>query len=217
MKRSKWHLPLQAALAGGWLCAVSSASGALFIEVGDIVALPDQGAQSFSLYVRNTGSEPVAVYGLALNLQIADSGPPSRGGLGSIEGPAISGLNIIDGTRFELNNTGQMNGAGGLQFANASTTVPSDPIIFAAGEQALLAKFVIDTTGFSDPAAWELRIADTQNGPSSFFSAVGDYIIPEMIDGLLTVVPEPGAYAACFAALAAASAACLRSWRWRGR
>src|SRR3989304_2976478 len=71
------------------------------IEVGEHVLLPDQADQAIDIYV--SGGD--LVQGVNLNIQVADGGPEAGG---SINGPVIQDLRILEGTIFAGNNTGTL-------------------------------------------------------------------------------------------------------------
>src|SRR4051812_41710888 len=60
-----------------------------------------------------------AVEGLNLNVQVGDGGPPLGG---STVAPFITNLDILSGTIFSTNNTGQVDVASFPLFANSTTT-----------------------------------------------------------------------------------------------
>lgn len=189
---------LQGLVAAAAFALGPGAVGALFIDVGNFPVLPDTPGQVLDLYVVNTGPDPVSVAGLSFNVQINDSGPGDRGGLGGIPGPSITKVDILTDTLFGANNTGQVNGQGALQFANARTTTSSGTVSIGVGNPILLGRIEIDTTGFFSPETWELRLGNTVNGPSRFFLWGGDALIPMITDGMITAVPEPGWAATTF-------------------
>jgi hypothetical protein len=186
-------------LAAALVCASFTlpTAGQIFIDVGDHNLLPDRAGQEVSIFV--TGGMPIA--GLSLNVQIADGFPDVPGSL--IDGPDITGIDVETDTIFDSNNTGAVAPVGGSQLAfryitTASGTVPAD---------GLLATFTFDTTGlFSGVFDFQLDnvfgLMGPGTGPTQFFDGVGAEIAPSILDGTLTIVPEP-AQAASLIALSA--------------
>jgi hypothetical protein len=200
-------------LAATALALSPGAHGALLIDVGTFSVLPNTPGQVLDIYVLNTGPEPVSVAGLSLNVQVGDSGPADRGGLGLLPGPSVASVNILTDALFGGNNTGQVDGAGALQFANARTTTSSGAIDVEVGSPFLLGRVEVDTTGFFFPGSWELRLGNTVNGSTRFFDELGNVIIPTITDGIITAVPEPAsaAVAAGLGALLYAAARARKS------
>lgn len=188
-----------------------AASAVLFLDVGTVQVPENASGFQFEIYVNNTGDEAVEVAGLIFNLQVADSGPADRGGLGSIAGPEIASVDILTGTAFASNNTGQFDGAGSLQFANASVTTGSGTVPLLANTLTLVATVTLDTTGFFSPGTWELRLGDTVNGSTRFLDASAESILPIIQNGFLVAVPEPAGMVA-LTALGALAWGGARRW-----
>jgi len=131
-----------------------------------------------------------AVQGMNFNVQVADGGPEAGAFGGTIDGPAITNVDIFTGTIFESNNTGQA-GSGSIvpQVYHAATTTSTGTV----SANGLLATITFDTTGFffMDPVhSWDLVSSNTLNGPMDFGP------IPATIsDGTINVVPEPASMA----------------------
>ena len=175
------RLVLAVALAG---LLVKYASATPIIDVGDHVLLANTPGQSIAIFVSGGG----AVEGLNLNVQIADGGTALAVYGGSIDGPAISDLDVVTGTIFAGNNTGADDPeilALGTDYDQLELrTITTDVGTVAAA--GLLATITIDTTGYF-AGTFELRLFDTINGPSDFAG-----IDAAIDDGTITIVPEPG-------------------------
>lgn len=144
------------------------------IVVGQHDLLPNTPNQIVKINV--SGGDEVDA--LDLNAQIADGGPEVGG---SIDGPAITGADIITGTIFANNNDGQSDLGSYPQVALRSTVADSGSVI----ADGLLTTLTIDTTGFST-GTFSLNLGDTLNGPTDF-----DPISADITDGSITIVPEP--------------------------
>lgn len=131
------------------------------VDLGDWVLVENASHQSIPVYV--TGLE--AVDGADLFVQVADGGPEASG---LVDGPALSNVDILNGTIFEGNNEGET-GAGQIvpQFWDSSTaTTEQIPTVLGDG---LLATITLDTTGFfaaDDDNPWDLKLANTLAGDS---------------------------------------------------
>jgi hypothetical protein len=166
------------------LLGASQASAAL-ITVGDWSLDENTPEQQLQFIV--SGGD--AVQGVEFFLQVADGGPEAGG---SIDGPAITGVDIFTGTIFDGNNTGEA-GAGSLvpQFWQSGTTVESGTV----SAQGLLATVTISTEGFfrTDPVyTWDLLMKGTLMGDSTFPGV--DTVVENgsiTLKGGSSVVPEP--------------------------
>jgi hypothetical protein len=176
--------------------AIAPLAGATpIIDVGNHLLLPNLPGQTILIYV--TGGD--AVEGLNLNVQVADGGSELAMFGGSIDGPAISDLDIVTGTIFDGNNQGADDPEGllGGDFSQIELrTILTDSGTVAA--DGLLVTLTIDTTDYFS-GQFDLRLFDTLNGPSDFAG-----IAASITDGTITIVPEPGTLAlACCAVCAA--------------
>lgn len=196
---------LRPTLAGALLAGsvADSAQAQLFMDVGDVFLSPNQAGQQVEFFIENLGAVGISVSGLSFNLQVAGGGPASEGGPGPnfADGPNITGVDLLSGSTFALNNTGPQNAASIDQFANWTITTSSGFASLGAGVRSKLATVTFDTTGFSS-GAWALSLGDTLNGPTKYFRIDGpqvNEIVPQITDGTLTVgtapVPEPAATA----------------------
>lgn len=175
MKVAKITIGVAAAL---FFSAVSFGS---VLTVGDVELIENRSNQVIEFFVTGTGE---TAPGLNFNIQVGDGG--TAGG-GSIVGPAITGLDIISGTIFDGNNTGQAGlGAGTVpQVAGATTTTNSGTV----EPDGLLATVTFDTTGFGlGTGPFDLLLSDTLNGMTEFPFASDDLVVT---DGRILIVPVP--------------------------
>ncbi len=151
------------------------------IAVGQHGLLPNTPGQTIGIFV----SGGRLVEGVNFNIQVADGGPELGG---SQDGPAITGVDLINGTIFDNNNTGENDLLAmlGLEYpqAAAHTTTTLSGSVAASG---LLATVTIDTTGFAT-GTWSLRMANTFNGPTDFAG-----IAASITDGSISVGNAPSA------------------------
>ena len=144
------------------------------IDAGDHVLLPDTPGQEIEIYV--SGAD--AVSGVEIYVQIADGGPEAGG---KIDGPSVTGADLLTDTIFAENNTGQ---AGMLlvdQIAQFGTTTSSDTV----DADGLLATVTIDTTGFMATSAgnpWALMLSPTLAGNSNF-----PQVTTTVVNGTITI------------------------------
>ena len=166
------------------LCIVATASAEPVIDVGNHSLFPNMAGQEIQIFV--TGGTPVQ--GLNFYIQVADGGPEAAA-LGlipppGIDGPAITGLDLLSGTIFEDNNTEQRSGPFLPQFRDGLTSTVEGTVL-ASG---LLATVTFDTTGFTTLGQqWELRLTNVVEHVGTDFAT-----IPATIhNGAITIVPEP--------------------------
>ena len=173
------------------LSVSSAVSLGAMLNVGTVVLRENEANQMVQFFVSGAGQQTP---GMNFSIQVADGGPEVADlDLGTdefpglIDGPAITALDILTGTIFGANNTGQRDGGlpvGTLpQLAVANTTTTSGFI----EPDGLLASVTFDTTGFfiaDEP--WDLIISRTLSGETIF--PFGDEL--EISDGKI-VLPEP--------------------------
>lgn len=181
----------------------------LAITVGNHFLRPNEANQVISLYVDNTSGSDVPVTGLNVFVQVADTGPASEGGIGSIDGPDITGLDIITDTIFgTVGNTGNdtllwPSSGAAQQFARVDTETSGGAVNIGANTRTLLASVTVDTTGFSAVGtSWDFLLGTTLDG-STYYTGVPSsvQIFPTITEGALTIVPEPAAYSVGFGGL----------------
>jgi len=201
------------------LACLATAAQAATITVGDHQLLPNTAGQTIVITV--TGGD--ATQGVALNAQIADGGPDAAdlGGTPAGLGPAFTGGSVTAGTIYAANNTGDQD----LNTPNP----PGQPLPFrqvfwhqtstASGSVAangILAILTVDTTGFTSLSPgdlglgkWSLILGPNQiNGPTNFGS-----FTPTIIDGSITIVPEPTSVVLGLFAAAGLGAVAIRKRR----
>lgn len=144
------------------------------VVVGDFDLAPNTAGQTIQISVNGGDS----VQGLNFNVQIGDGGTDVGG---SDIAPRITDVDILSGSIFDGNNTGQSSLAGFDLFRAVTTTTNSGSV----SADGLLATLTIDTTGFG-AGTWPLQLQTTAIGASDFAG------VPMVItDGSITVVPEP--------------------------
>jgi hypothetical protein len=105
----------------------------------------------------------------ALNffVQIGDGGVAASGYRGT--GPLITEVDILTGTIFAGNNSGQTDLTGGLVPLPAEIAlVGTDTASGSVTASGLLATLTIDTTGYAAGSTFDLKLKGTLNGDSSF-------------------------------------------------
>ncbi len=167
----------------------------LRVIVGTIGLQPDQDGQWVTIQVENISGTDVAVAGLNFSLQVADTGPASEGGFGSLSGPKIQAVDLAGGTPFAGNNTGTQFGGGPPQAGQWSITTASGTVTLKAGETFGLGRVQFDTRGFQT-GTWPVAL--TLDVPSlgiasltAYVDNLGGSIGIDLVAGQLTVVPEP--------------------------
>ncbi|MFA6134057.1 MAG: choice-of-anchor D domain-containing protein [Phycisphaerae bacterium] len=137
----------------------ATAMASITIDVGSRRLLPDRAGQKITVSVSTNASDSVG--GCNLNVAIGGGGS----GLGGVDGPAITSVDLATGTIFAGNNTGQVDLGSLPQLAMYSITTTSGTVT----ANGLLVTLVVDTTGYTvDGAAWDLAMGTTANGPTDF-------------------------------------------------
>ena len=168
--------------------------GQLVINVGTFTLLPDTGNQVVELFISNTGSGPVSVDALSLNVQVADGGPEVGAILDDgahIRGPHITAVDMLSGTAFQaLSGPGGQSDTGSApQLALYSTIAPHGTVSLAPGRHRL-ALITLDTTGPMDPGPWDFSLGNTVAGPTTYYVQGSPAIIPTILDGSLALTPD---------------------------
>jgi hypothetical protein len=125
------------------------------IVVGNNVLIPNTPSQTVQLMV--TGGNSVA--GLNLNIEVANGGTAN----GGVNGPKITAINMVTGTIFGSNNSGQQD------FTTFPSQVYEGSILTSSGSvsaSGLLATLTIDTTGFTGQS-FSLKLGGFSNGAVS--------------------------------------------------
>jgi len=184
-------------------CLASIARADLSIIVGSHILQPNMANQPIQIFV--TGGDNVA--GMDFVAQVGDGGPTNAfSGPGVIAGPNIT-ADVVTGTIFATNHNPPGDPAGGSEGTQtvfqAITTVSGT--VTAAG---LIGTIFVDTTGWGpgflhnpsdNSLTWELNMGGGQ-GPSDaagFMPAATDFppiVVGSgltILDGSITIVPEP--------------------------
>ena len=159
------------------LCVSRTILAAPVIVVGEHELLADTADQLIEIMVSGGDS----VQGLNLRLQVADGGTHPDAG-GSMDGPKISNIDLVSGTIFDGNHTGQ-NDLLSLPQVWVQSITTANGTVAADG---MLATVMIDTTGFLDGEVFDLFVGDTLDGATDFAG-----IPVDVTEGLIRIVPEP--------------------------
>lgn len=145
-----------------------------------------QNATSAQVNINVTGGEAVTGFNLAAVL-----------GNGSAPGaePVFSAVQFTGGTIFDGSPTTVTGGpiAGLPQDAQASVVFNSAGVSTTAN--GLLVKLFINTTGFAPGSTFALSLGNNEIGNSTFIptGGTGGTVTPTIINGTITIVPEPAA------------------------
>ena len=141
-------------LLGPAVCSLATPA----IDVGTHVLHPDTANQTIQLFITDALADTQA-QGLNLRVQIADGGFEAGG---SILGPMINQVDILTGTIFDANNTGQIDNLSLPQIFVQTTTTATGTV----GADGLLATFNFDTTGIMS-GTYAFMLADTLDGSTN--------------------------------------------------
>jgi hypothetical protein len=158
------------------------------VALGVIQLLPNTPDQWVNLTVNNPSGSPMQFSALNLNLQVADSGPSSEGGFGSVDGPNITLVDLVTGTLFAGNNTGTAVGGGSSQAGLWTVATDSGSVTLGAGSSALLARVRFDTTGLPTTQPWSFILG--LDVPSENILTASTFVGP--LGGLTTIQYSPG-------------------------
>jgi len=147
----------------------------------------NQAGQTVQVMV--SGAEAIA--GMTLAVQVADGGPGSVT-QGLIDGPDITAIDLLAGSIFGANNEGVDDPGSYPQFALRSVTTHPDSTISLTGQPSLLATLTLSTVGVG-PGTYALLLGGVPAalGSSEFYDTTGETITPTIVNGTLTIVPEP--------------------------
>jgi hypothetical protein len=192
-------------VAGGIAGMIHTEAQVLSISVGSQTINPAPN-QTLTFTVNNSSPSAVDVAGLNFNIQLGD---------GTV-GPTITGVDLLTGTPFASNNTGQTDNSSGAHQAFWTVTTSSGAVSLSPGSTKV-ATVTFDGTSLTSGQNWGLFLEATHNGPTRYLdTTVNANDIPMTItDGSLTIVPEPSTYALISGVGCLAFAAAFR--RARGR
>lgn len=136
-------------------------------------------------------------------IQISINNPGSAIQVGSLDfyleveanGPKIKTVDLLNGTIFEFNHTGPFPSGGNtdhLQYfgltRNFSMAAP-----FLPTSSSLVASITFDTLG-TVPGQYDLNLSVSGFGDTDYFDPSGNPLLINILNGTLTVVPEPRHY-----------------------
>lgn len=184
---------LWATLCATWL-SVPFVSAEMMLDVGTYNVAPES---TFVLTLAITGDpgDDIPILGMNFNLVSGDGGPEL--GLGGTLGPRITAINIIDGTIFDGNNTGQTEIARFPQAIQLSTTTETGAVS-ALGQ---LATITVSTQGLTVGQSFDLLLNSGLTGPTELLFDAGNGqvgVAPVRItNGRINIqaIPEPGSVA----------------------
>jgi uncharacterized repeat protein (TIGR01451 family) len=144
------------------------------IQVGNYQLKANTPNQKIQIFV----SGDRLVQGTNVEVQIGDGGAA----FGGQSGPVITSVDVLHGTIFATNNSGQ-SGTGSIvpQIFEATTTTKVGAVL-ASG---LLATITVDTTGFNG-GSFPLLLSGTLNGNTDFAG-----IAARVNNGSITIIPPP--------------------------
>ena len=197
------------AVVGLSLVLNCQAQAALIMDVGSIALNPGQAGQERVFQVENTGGAPVDTLGIQFNIQIGD-------GSALLLAPTITQVDILTGTIFATDNSGLSGGMDTVHrweistLENGSPPTPSVPTAFSTA-----ATVTFDTTGFG-AGSWDVSFTVPSGSTAYIDPASGNPLPMTLIDGTLTIVPEPVNVALGIFGSILAGVQLLRSRRVRG-
>lgn len=197
---SSMHCWLRRLLAFS-LCLASAGSlwAQLTIDLPEIT-VPAGGSTTFDVFIKNGGADRTDITGIAFQIQSADGGTAAGG---SVNAPTFSAVDVVTGTIFKDNNEGNQ-GPGPIvpQLFEQQTTTTNLPnstpstvtISNGTSPGSKIASVTVNAAGFSS-GTYSMTL-NTLNGATKFNTSGGD-LTPlnglTLIDGSITVVPEPNA------------------------
>jgi len=194
-----------------WMASAALGAEFIYIDLPEITMLRNQPNQTFNVYLGNFDG-PVLVNGIGFNIQVADGGPEVPGG--SIRGPAITSVDLFTGTVFASPHNNGISGSGRIvpqvHERGTMTEWTEDGLATVSLQSGFkVATVTLDTTGVYS-GIFVLTL-NTLNGPTKF-TTVGEDLFPTLLDGSVTIVPEPRAwgFAAGVAAMAMAGLRMVR-------
>jgi len=159
-------------------------SPAATLDVGTVELIEDQAGQTVQFFVIPEVVPSEKTAGLNFNVQTGDGGTAAGG---TIYAPAITAGDILTGTIFASNNTGQGGGGALADQVYEATTTTSSGKVSADG---MLATVTFDTTGFFvGDGPFPLIMSVTVNGPTDFAGTPG--VTLSVTDGQITLLQAP--------------------------
>jgi hypothetical protein len=193
-------------LSAALLVAATAARADLVVQLGNYQLQPGQAGQIVPIFVAAQGGEAVA--GTEFRVQEGDGGTDLGG---SDVAPSMVGDIIGPGTIFELNNSG-VNDSSFPMLVALGTTTSSGFNILSAGDN-LWGTLTFDTTGLTS-GSWPLIMTGTIFGDSGLNPfQVGDGLT--ILNGTVTIVPEPSSVVLGMFAVAGLGAVAIRRRRAR--
>jgi len=196
------------------ICILSATSAqAASIDAGHHLLQPNTPGQKIAIYV--TGGEEIA--SVDLYMQIGDGGPelvqlglPAGEDAPGVQSPfGLPNLNLENptfGSDFgifgSIPHTGQydaLSGLGGSIPQLVGVAILTSSFLEPGNANGLLATFVIDTTGFTS-GTWPLLLEGTLAGDTTMYDNQINLLALTIINGSLTIVPEPHSVGLCFTA-----------------
>lgn len=182
------------------MCLSTAAFAVTTIEAGNHVIPDVPGFHVLDIIANGTDD----LQGVILNVYTGTGTDPVT------DGPGITGITVITpGMVFGANNSGENTFTAG-QNANAGTTTSSGFV--QAGVNGLLAQVTIDTTGFG-PGVYPFVVS----GGGQFALNPSEYpqapFAADVIDGTITIVPEPSSVVLGLFAAAGMAAVVIRRRR----
>jgi hypothetical protein len=162
-------------------------AAAITISAPSVTLERNQAGQLLPIVIQ--GTEDIA--GMSFAVQIADGGPgPITQGL--IDGPDITSVDLLTGAIFGSNNQGVDDPGSYPQFAQRSLITNPNTTITLTGQPAVLATLTLSTVGVA-PGTYAVILGSIPPALASteFYNAAGDPIIPTIVNGSVTIVPEP--------------------------
>ncbi|MCP5518728.1 MAG: PEP-CTERM sorting domain-containing protein [Verrucomicrobiales bacterium] len=170
----------------------------LTITVGTIELLPNQAGQVVELWIENSDRQDFQAKGMNLRMQIDD-------GKGGGNAPVFEAVEAVLGTPWESVSPGVKPAVTDPEYRDVRLlTDPFDDHqvgVLPAGSLTRLATVTLDTTGLNG-GTWSFRLAgmsqangDLYPGSTDYAAVGGLQVHSTVINGQLTVVPEPETWA----------------------
>jgi len=187
------------------LTLASAAQADMTIVVGDHQLLANTAGQTVQVFL--VADAPDIAQGLTFNAQLGDGGPDA-GGVDVT--PLIQG-DIVTGTLFESNHNPVTDTSTPPSVLQLGFATQSGNVNIPVGA-SLLGTLIFDTTGFGPGYTTTLALGNTLLGPTNL---VGSETPLTIIDGNITIVPEPSSIVLSMFAVAGFGAVAIRRRRAR--